>query len=189
MALTIETFSNVKGGNSFYKAISHPLAAKKAAILIDQLATSNTIAIYDPYGLYSGFAEFYDLGTLTIRHAFVQDIEQIGQPVAGCGAQPVTELRDATIDTLLVAAFDPARLVDQINHLIPAGVSVVSFDHMRLDDALLTNRQTYLDPVNFATNFAFFRDADGLHTRLATANYWGRLRRQAGNIASDPVRS
>jgi hypothetical protein len=26
--------------------------------------------------------------------------------------------------------------------------------------------------VNFATNFAFFRDADGMHTRLATANYW-----------------
>jgi len=26
--------------------------------------------------------------------------------------------------------------------------------------------------VNFATNFAFFRDANGLHTRLSTANYW-----------------
>ena len=172
MALTIETFSNVKGGNSFYKAISHPLAAKKAAMLIDRLAAATTIAIYDPYGLYSGFAEFYDLGALTIRYAFVQDIEQIGLSIAGCGAQPVTELRDAKIDALLVAAFDPVRLIDQINHLIPAGVSVVSFDHMRLDDALLTNGQTYLDPVNFATNFAFFRDVDGMHTRLATANYW-----------------
>ncbi|HEV2100549.1 MAG TPA: hypothetical protein VGR45_16720, partial [Stellaceae bacterium] len=30
----------------------------------------------------------------------------------------------------------------------------------------------YLDPLNFATNFAFFRDFDGLHTRLTTANYW-----------------
>lgn len=172
MALTIETFSNIKGGNSFYKAISHPLAAKKAAILIDRLAVTTTIAIYDPYGLYSGFAEFYDLGALTIRHAFVQDIEQIGLSIAGCSAKPVTELRDAKIDALLVAAFDPVRLIDQINHLIPAGVSVVSFDHIRLDDALLTNRETYLDPVNFATNFAFFRDVDGKHTRLATANYW-----------------
>lgn len=172
MALTIETFSNIKGGNSFYKAISHPLAAKKAAMLIDRLAVTTTIAIYDPYGLYSGFAEFYDLGALTIRHAFVQDIEQIGLSIAGCSAKPVTELRDAKIDALLVAAFDPVRLIDQINHLIPAGVSVVSFDHIRLDDALLTNKETYLDPVNFATNFAFFRDVDGKHTRLATANYW-----------------
>ena len=172
MALTIETFSNVKGGNSFYKAISHPLAANKAAILIDQLAETSAIAVYDPYGLYSGFAEFHDLSALAIRHAFVQDIEQIGDLVAGCRAQPVTELCDAKIDTLVVAAFDPARLIDQIRHLIPSGVSVVSFDHMRLDDSLLTNRQTYLDPENFATNFAFFRDADGMHTRLTTANYW-----------------
>ena len=37
---------------------------------------------------------------------------------------------------------------------------------------LLTNRRAYLDPLNFATNFVFFRDAEGLHTRLVTANYW-----------------
>src|SRR3546814_15462635 len=43
---------------------------------------------------------------------------------------------------------------------------------MRLDDSMLTNRRNYLDPINFATNFAFFRDGDGLHTRLVTANYW-----------------
>ncbi|MDA1324377.1 MAG: hypothetical protein O3C34_06505 [Proteobacteria bacterium] len=172
MALTIETFSNVKGGNSFYKAISHPLAAKKAAALIDQLANANTVGIYDPLGLYSGFAEFYDLNAVSIRHAFVQDIEQIGQLVAGCSARPVTELSGAKIDTLLVAAFDPGRLIEQIHHLIPSGVSVRSFDHLRLDDALLTNRQAYLDRVNFATNFAFFRDEDGMHTRLVSANYW-----------------
>ena len=172
MALTIETFSNVKGGNSFYKAISHPLVAKKAAALIDQLLHANGVGIYDPLGLYSGFAEFYDLNTVSIRHAYVQDVEQIGLLVAGCSAQPVTELRGAKIDSLLVAAFDPGRLTEQIHHLIPAGVSVLSFDHLRLDDALLTNRKTYLDRVNFATNFAFFRDADGMHTRLASANYW-----------------
>ena len=26
--------------------------------------------------------------------------------------------------------------------------------------------------MNFATNFVFFRDADGHHTKLVTANYW-----------------
>ena len=36
----------------------------------------------------------------------------------------------------------------------------------------LTNRSSYLDKLNFATNFAFFRDAGSLHTRLVTVNYW-----------------
>ena len=43
---------------------------------------------------------------------------------------------------------------------------------MRIPADRLTNRRSYLDPLNFATNFAFFRDAGGLHTRLVTANYW-----------------
>ena len=43
---------------------------------------------------------------------------------------------------------------------------------MRIPPDRLTNRRRYLDPLNFATNFAFFRDTDRLHTRLSTANYW-----------------
>ena len=74
--------------------------------------------------------------------------------------------------TLLVAAFDADRLIDHVRHLVPVGVAVESFDALRLDDGLLTNRNTYLDAANFATNFAFFRDRDGLHSRVATANYW-----------------
>ena len=31
MPIKIETFSNAKGGNSFFKALGHPLAADKAA--------------------------------------------------------------------------------------------------------------------------------------------------------------
>ncbi len=49
---------------------------------------------------------------------------------------------------------------------------VESLDAIRIPDALLGNRQRYLDPFNFATNFVFFRDAGGLSTRLVTANYW-----------------
>ena len=37
---------------------------------------------------------------------------------------------------------------------------------------MLPNRRRYLDPMNFATNFAFFRDDGGHHPRLVTANYW-----------------
>ena len=49
---------------------------------------------------------------------------------------------------------------------------MVTLDEVKLPDALLTNRARYLDKLNFATNFVFFRDADGLSTRLVSANYW-----------------
>ena len=43
----------------------------------------------------------------------------------------------------------------------------------RLPERLLTNRARYLDQQNFATNFAFFRDADGLSTRLVIGELLG----------------
>jgi hypothetical protein len=51
-------------------------------------------------------------------------------------------------------------------------MQIVTLDRARLPEALLTNRRTYLDRLNFATNYAFFRDKDGLSTRLTSANYW-----------------
>jgi hypothetical protein len=55
---------------------------------------------------------------------------------------------------------------------LPEGIAVLSLDEARLPDTHLTNARRYLDPLNFAMNFAFFRDQDGLFTRLVTANYW-----------------
>jgi hypothetical protein len=172
MQLDIETFSNTSGGNSFYKAISHPVAARRAAALLERLAASRAVAIYDPLGFAAGFAAIHGLGHVALAGLFVQDVAAVGRASLGRKAQPVTDLPAAAADTVLVAAFDAGRFIDHIRHLVPRGAEIVSFDAMRLPDALLTNRRNYLDPLNFATNFAFFRDADGLHTRLVTANYW-----------------
>ncbi len=172
MQLDIETFSNRSGGNSFYKAVSHPVAARLAAQLIDRLSGVRRVAIYDPLGFAAGFDALHDLRRLPLAGVFVQDVTAVGRPVLGYAAQPVTELAAAEADCVLVAAFDADRLAAQIRHLIPARAEIASFDSLRLPDELLTNRRTYLDPLNFATNFAFFRDAGGLHTRLVTANYW-----------------
>ena len=172
MALNIETFSNVSGGNSFFKAVSHPLAAGKAGALIERLGAAGPVAIYDPLGGLEGFAELHDLDGVEITHVFVQDVEKIGKSVVGRAAQPVTDLAAGTARTVFVAAFDAERLIDHIRHLVPADCDVLSLDRMRLDDEMLTNRKKYLDPINFATNFAFFRDAGGRHTRITTADYW-----------------
>lgn len=171
MALNIETFNNATGGSTFFKAVGHPLTAGRLQALLDGLK-GRRVAIYDPEGLAAPLAELFDLRALAPVAVFVQNVAAIGQTVLGRPAQPVTELAEAAVDTVLLPAFDAARLVDHIRHLLPAGCTVVTLDEVRLPDPLLTNPRRYLDKLNFATNFAFFRDEGGHHTRVATCNYW-----------------
>ena len=171
MALRIETFSNRDGGNAFFKAIGHPLAARKAVDFLDRLSAGR-VAVYDPAGFVAAFAEIYDLGHVEIAGVFVQDIAELGKTRLGQATQPVTDLKAAKVDKVLVARFDAGRAIDHIRHLIPEGAEVLSFDALRLPDDMLTDRRRYLTGLNFATNLALFRDAGGHHTRLVGANYW-----------------
>src|SRR5262249_7621416 len=94
-----------------------------------------------------------------------------GRTLLGRAAEPVTQLAESDAEIVLVAAFDAERATDHIAHLLPRHASVVSLDGARLPPAMLSAKP-YLNGLNFATNFVFFRDAGGQHTRLATANYW-----------------
>jgi hypothetical protein len=179
MPLKLETFNSKGwrpggnfGGTTLFKALGHPLAAQQAETLLQRLQASGPIAIYDPLRQVSDFEVLYSLDAHTVSAAFVQNIDEIGSVVAGCEARAVTELPDSSASTLLVAAFDADRLVDQIQHMIPEGMDVVTLDEMRLPQDWLSNKRKYLDPLNFATNFAFFRDTGTLHTTLRTVNYW-----------------
>lgn len=172
MALRIDTFSNQSGGNAFYKAVGHPLAAAKARALVAHLQANGPVAIYDPNHQLEAFAEFYPLDQVPIAGLFVQDVEQIGRSFLNHRAQPVTALPACACRSILVASFDSPRLVDQTKHLFPANAPWYSFDGLRLPEEMLTDKQRYLSTLNFATNLAFFRDAGGQHTRLVSANYW-----------------
>ncbi|HLI11720.1 MAG TPA: hypothetical protein VKY65_08995 [Alphaproteobacteria bacterium] len=172
MALAIDTFSNSSGGNAFFKAVGHPLVLPKAKALLARLAARGPVALYDPQGFAEGFAALHPLASLPLAGVFVQKIEEVGRSMLGCAAQPVTELPSSSARSLLVLAFDAARAIAHIRALVPEGMEVASLDEMKLPAAMLSNAGRYLDPLNFATNFAFFRDADGHHTRLVTANYW-----------------
>lgn len=172
MALRIETFSNVKGGDAFFKAVGHPLAAAPARALIARLKALQPVAIYDPLGLAEAFGALHDLSDIGPAGVFVQNIDAIGKPALGCTTQPVTDLPASGARAVLVLVFDPGRFIDHIRHLVPTGAEIVTLEAMRLADDMLTNRRNYLDPLNFATNFAFFRDEGGLHTRVVSANYW-----------------
>ena len=172
MALNIETFSNVKGGNCFFKAIGHPLITAPARALLARLAAQGRVALYDPLGMADSLAQFYDLGALDIGGVYVQRIEEIGSSILGRKAQPIAALPGASVAVVFVVAFDAQRLIDQVRHLLPPGAEVVSLDALRLPEAMLSNTRRYLDPLNFATNLALFRDADGRHTRVVSCNYW-----------------
>ncbi len=172
MGLRIETFSNLTGGMSFFKALGHPLAAPKARALVERLAAAGPVAVYDPVGHAGSFAELYDLSGLDIAGVYVQDIAEMGRTVLGRTTEPVTELPGSGAATVFVVAYDAGRLIDHIRHLLPQGADTISLDAMRIPDDMLTRPGTYLDPLNFATNYAFFREGGGHHTRVVTANYW-----------------
>jgi len=172
MVLRIETFSNATGGNTLYKALTYPCVARPARNLVEALAQHAPIAIYDPTGAAAAFAELFALADIEIAGVYVQRVEQLGRSVLGHPAAPVTELAGSGARAVFVAAFDAARMTAQLESFLPEGAVTVSLDAMRIPPDRLTNRAIYLDPLNFATNFAFFRDTDRLHTRLATANYW-----------------
>jgi len=180
MSLNIDTFTNRNwrpgnnfGGNTLFKALGHPLTAAKARSLVAEIAAKGPLAVHDPLGEAGDFNNFYNLEACDLAGVFVQDLEDIGAERLGHTVRPVTELAACDCKTVLVAAFDAARLMDNIRHMVPQGAQMVSFDDARLPDDMLTNSRNYLAPINFATNFAFLRDGGSDHTRVFSANYWG----------------
>ena len=167
--LNIQTFDNRSGGNATYKALAHPLAAEAIAALYDRLAPP--VALYDPDAIADPLLALYP-GLPGLEALFVHDVAAVGQRRAGLEARPLTDLPRCRAHSVLIAAFDAARIAARIAHLLPSGATVHTLDAAKLPDALLTNRARYLDRLNFATNFVFFRDAGGLSTRLVSANYW-----------------
>ena len=172
MTLNIATFSNVTGGNALFKALTHPRVGDAARKLLDALRRGGPVAVYDPLGHAEAYANLYSFAEVDVQSVFVQRVEDLSRTVLGREPQVITAVAGCRASTLFVAAFDAERLVQQIRPLLPPHMQVLTLDALRLPDAMLSNPRRYLDPLNFATNFALFREQDGHHTRLVTCNYW-----------------
>ncbi len=173
MALQLRTFSNIAGGNTLFKALGHPAVAPRARRLVETLSKSGRIAVYDPDAVVAEFAQLYDLGSWQIAGSYVQQADQFGKKkILGLLAEPITDLPLSYADVLFIAAFDADRHRVAIRQLVAPGMLIVTLDDLRIADEMLSRSDHYLDPLNFASNFAFFRDCDGHHTRLGTVNYW-----------------
>jgi hypothetical protein len=168
--LEIDTFDNVKGGNAVYKALSHPLAAERLADLTEALREAGPVAVYDPERIFAPLRALAP--DFAVDAVYVHDTLALGETRAGFVTQALSDVATTTANTLLIAAFDAARLADRLAGIVPPATTIVTLDAVRLPDTMLTNRRRYLDPLNFATNFVFFRDDDHMATRLVTANYW-----------------
>lgn len=180
MALNIATFTNTgwrpgnnAGGATLFKALGHPLTAEAARDFLVEIAGAGPVAVYDPLRQAEDFDSFYNLAACDLAGVYVQDLDDVGAGILGHAARPVTALPQASCATVLVCAFDASRLGQQIRHLLPAGVRLASFDDLRLPESMISVPGTYLDPLNFATNFAFLMEGGGHHTRIQLVNYWG----------------
>ena len=169
--LQIQTFDARQGGNVLYKALAHPLAAEAIERLAARLAASGPVAVFDPEGVAEALYALHPEMPAPVA-VFVQDVREVGKGLLGLEARPLTELQQAAARSVLIAAFDAGRIIGRITHLLPAGAAVATLDEGRVPAAQLGNARRYLDRLNFATNFAFFREQSGLSTRLVTANYW-----------------
>ena len=168
--LPIQTFDARAGGNVLYKALAHPLAAEGLARLATRLK-DGPLAIYDPDSVTDALLSL-NPGLPHPAEIYVSDVDQLGQTRGGQRTLPLTDLPRTQARSLLIAAFDAQRIRDRIAPQMPGDLPVHTLDEARLPDRLLTNPRRYLDRLNFATNFAFFREQAGLSTRLVTANYW-----------------
>lgn len=168
----IRTFDNATGGSTVFKALGHPLIAAKAAGWVADLAARGPLALFDPQGVLQDLAALYDLSAWRVADIYVQRIEDLGRISLGRTVKPVSALSESDAATVLVLSFDGARALSQIAPVKPPGMAVETLDALKLPENFLSVRRRYLDKLNFATDFVFFRDQGGWHTRLVTANYW-----------------
>jgi hypothetical protein len=165
--LNIQTFDAHAGGNVIYKALAHPLAADAIERLYAGM--DGPVALYDPEGIADALMALYPR---IIDNVFVHDVSLVGTVRAGHRARPLTELPASGARTVLIAAFDAERTANRIRPMLPAGARLVTLDEARIPADMLSKPSRYLDKLNFATNFVFFRDDGRMATRLVSANYW-----------------
>ncbi len=162
MVLKIKTFANQKPC-TFFKALGHPMISKR----LDSFKNTPLPAIYDPEG---HLEDFLSLTGLSIpSHVYVQAIEALAPQTS-----LISQIQHDQPQKILILSFEPEKHLAQMGHFLPSPCEVVSLKELRLPVEMLTDPKNYLSNLNFSTNFAFFREEDGWHTRLTSANYWAK---------------
>ncbi|PYD80023.1 hypothetical protein ACM0P6_03405 [Komagataeibacter sucrofermentans] len=171
--LGIRTFDPRTGGNMAYRALTHPLAAEKLAILNRELAESGPVAIYDPHGMVETILPLLPI-PLRIAGLYTHDSLKVGQHCRGQALRALADLPASTATTVWALDFASGIMENRLAALMPPGGTLHTLASIRLPQDMLSVGHHYLDRLNFGTNFAFFRETEEFSTRLVTANYWAR---------------
>lgn len=162
MVLKIKTFAHQKPC-TFFKALGHP----KVVARLDTLKNKPISSLYDPEGHWEDFLAM--TGLPAPARVYVQAIEALTPTTT-----LISNIQSDKPQNLLILSFEPEKHLTQMGHLLPAACEVTSLKDLRLPNEMLTLPQTYLSDLNFSTNFVFFREEGGWHTRLKSANYWAK---------------
>ena len=166
--LDIRTFGP-QGGNVLYKALAHPVAAN-ALVAMEQAFAGQTLAVYDPDDTARTLAALYP--GLRPACIYVHDTEQVGLPDGFGGTKrALVDLPHTEADLVLALSFEDEKMRTRLDGLLGSR-TLHTLAPARLPDSMIVTGRPYLDRLNFATNFSFFRDDDRFATRLVTANYW-----------------
>ena len=164
--LEFETYDNLRGGNVAYKALAHPVAAEGLARIAASLTRTGRVALYDPHGIAGILLALTP--AIAVEGIYVHDSLAVGRTFGVHRTRALIDLPTARVSNVLIASFDASRLAARIRPFLPPGAAAVTLDEAKLPGNLITNPVRYLDALNFATNFAFFRDDDLFGTRLTT---------------------
>ncbi|MEJ0069914.1 MAG: hypothetical protein WDO24_15680 [Pseudomonadota bacterium] len=93
MGLWLETFNNqTDQGNALFKALGHPIAAKRVPGLLKRLKRGGPVAVFDPYGQLDSFDAYYGLSGIDITGRYVQRIEDLTNRRGSWPVLPVSAL-------------------------------------------------------------------------------------------------
>ena len=110
MALRLDTFDNATGGNTLYKALTHPSAVPLGERLCAVLAQGGPVAVFDVGAAADAFDELFGLAGVDVAGTYVQDIARLGVPILRRPAAPVTEPRPRRVTRLAPASLRTVSL-------------------------------------------------------------------------------
>ncbi|QDH17856.1 adenine nucleotide alpha hydrolase family protein [Swingsia samuiensis] len=166
--LNIRTFGP-QGGNVLYKALAHPLAAE-ALVRMEKELSGKKIAIYDPEGNVETLVALYP--GLRPDVVLVHDTEEVGKTDSFGGIKKaLVDLPLIESDVIFALSFEDAKMKHRLTPLAQ-NRSIHTLQSARLPEHMIPSGKPYLNKLNFATNFAFFRENEYFSTRIVTANYW-----------------
>lgn len=162
------------GGNTVFKALTHPLVIEPAAKLLAALR-GKKVAVYDPEGHFAAFSALFPLRDADVVAYYVQNVTEQGKKSPeGLSAKLIVELDPTAAEVILIASFNAEKTTAQVlPYLLDKQLPVLTLAALALPSDMLTRPKNLLDPLNYCVNNVLFQHTETTETALATANYWG----------------